>query len=90
MKPETRGRRAIFTGKRCVRLQGVITGPGSRRFEDARKRLGKAAGVAVAKVSDADTIEYLARVESLAPSARQAVLADVAAIVKERIRKEVK
>lgn len=81
---ERRGRRGIFTGKRVARLQGVITAPGSRRFEAARKRLAKAAGVPAAKVSDADTVEYLARVESIDGEARGLVLNEVAETVKAR------
>ena len=81
---ERRGRRGIFTGKRTARLQGVITGTGSRRFEAARKRIAKAAGVAPKKVSDADTIEYLARVEDVAVAFRVLVLMEIAEIVASR------
>lgn len=83
---ETRGRRGLFTGKRTARLQGVITEPGSRRFEQARKRLGKAAGVLAEKVSDADTIVYLTLVEEVSQGSRKLVLAEVAAAVKARAR----
>jgi hypothetical protein len=45
------------------RVQGNITPVGSRRFEQARARLGKLAGREKEQVSDADVIEYLARGE---------------------------
>lgn len=81
---ERRGRRGIFTGKRTARLQGVITEVDSRRFEAARKRLGKAAGVPPEKVSDANTIEYLTRVETVAKDQRVLVLMEIAEIVASR------
>lgn len=59
------GRASIFRGKQGgARLQGVITKAGSNRFEQARKRLARLAGRDVEEVSDADTIEYLARGEA--------------------------
>lgn len=75
MKEERRGRRGIFKGSRTRRLQGVITSRGSSRFEAARKRLSRAAGVD--RASDADTIDYLSFVESIAQGARRIVLDDV-------------
>lgn len=45
------------------RVQGDITPIGSSAFEAARRRVGKLAGVEYEHVSDADTIEYLARGE---------------------------
>ena len=56
------GRRAIFRGKENgVRVQAIITKNGGRWFEEARKRLAKLVGAQAADVSDADTVEYLAR-----------------------------
>lgn len=55
-------RLAIFKEPKTVRLQGVISKPGGVKFEAARKRLGKLAKWK-GPVSDADTIEYLARGE---------------------------
>lgn len=55
---------SIFRDKKGGdRVQGQITPIGSLRFERARKRLGKLADRDVEHVSDADTIEYLARGE---------------------------
>lgn len=42
------------------RVQGGLTKQGSREFEKARAALAKLAKRPIAKVSDADTIEYLA------------------------------
>lgn len=59
------GRASIFRDKKGgSRVQGVMTPIGSRAFEQARQRLGKLASVEKEKVSDADTIEYLARGET--------------------------
>lgn len=57
--------RSIFRGKRGGdRLQGVITPIGSKRFEEARRKLAKLAAREPEEVSDADTIEFLARGEA--------------------------
>ena len=56
------GRRAIFDLPKSKRYQGVISKPGSVKFEAARKRLSKLAAWP-GSVSDADVIEYLARGE---------------------------
>lgn len=56
-------RPAIFDLPKEVRIQGVISKPGSVKFEQARKRLAKLVGWAPERVSDADTIEFLARGE---------------------------
>jgi hypothetical protein len=53
------GRGNIFGPKNGDRVQGVLTREGSRLFEGGRKRLAALSGRA--NVSDADTIEYLAR-----------------------------
>jgi hypothetical protein len=55
------GRRSIFGTKvDGARVQGVLTKPGSKKFEDARRRLGHLAGYEPEQVSDGDTIEFLA------------------------------
>lgn len=67
MKNETRGRRAIFPGKMAAgadRVQGVLSPIGSKAFEQARARLAKLTAREPEQVSDADTIEYLARGET--------------------------
>ena len=43
------------------RYQGILTKVGSQRFEAARALLGALVGRPTKKVSDADTIEFLAR-----------------------------
>jgi hypothetical protein len=59
------GRASIFRDKKDgARLQGIITKAGSQRFEAARKRLARLAARDAEEVSDADTIEYLARGEA--------------------------
>lgn len=56
------GRPSIFKGKEHGdRVQGYISQAGSKQFELARRRLGVLAQWDVKNVSDADTIEYLAR-----------------------------
>lgn len=56
------GRESLFRGKKGGdRVQGVLTPAGSRRFEQARARLGRMIGKDAEKVSDADVIEFLAR-----------------------------
>lgn len=56
------GRPSIFKGKENGdRVQGYISQAGSKKFEDARRRLAVLAQWSVKAVSDADTIEYLAR-----------------------------
>lgn len=63
-KPAT-GRDSIFRHKEGGdRVQGVITKIGSEKFEAARGKLGKLAKRDRQHVSDADTIEYLARGEA--------------------------
>lgn len=58
------GRASIFRDKSGGdRVQGVITQPGSTRFEQRRAALAKLAGRETEDVSDADVIEYLARGE---------------------------
>jgi hypothetical protein len=58
------GRASIFRDKEGGdRVQGVITKDGSKAFEAARKRLALLARRPVTQVSDADTIEFLARGE---------------------------
>lgn len=59
------GQPSIFRNKQGGdRVQGNITPIGSRRFEQARARLGRLAGWECERVSDADVIEYLARGEA--------------------------
>jgi hypothetical protein len=56
------GRRSIFRGKlRTLRVQGIMSRDGMRAFKAARRQLAKLAGVRIVDVSDADTIEFLAR-----------------------------
>jgi hypothetical protein len=57
------GRRAIFDFPKTRRLQGVISGGAAIAFTAARRRLKKLAKWK-GKVSDADTIEFLARGEA--------------------------
>jgi hypothetical protein len=65
------GRRAIFRGKEHGRrVQAIITKAGGKAFEERRKELAKLAGWKVADVSDADTVEYMAR----GPAATRAYL----------------
>jgi hypothetical protein len=64
-KPAT-GREAVFRGKTTgYRVQGVLTQRGAIAFNVARKELARfytaVTGRAIANVSDADVIEYLAR-----------------------------
>lgn len=53
-------RPSIFKNKE-VRVQGMISKMGSTCFEERRKQLARIAGWDPKKVSDADTIEFLAR-----------------------------
>lgn len=56
------GNRSIFREKEGGdRYQGVVTRAGAQKFEEARRRLAKIAKRQPRAVSDADTIEYLAR-----------------------------
>jgi len=55
------GKPSIFVDK-VARVQGVLSRPGSKRFEQARGRLTKLASWPT-PASDGDTIEYLARGE---------------------------
>ena len=67
MRNEKRGRRAIFPGKSSPgadRVQGVLSPVGSKAFEQARARLAAMTQREPEQVSDADTIEYLARGEN--------------------------
>jgi hypothetical protein len=59
------GQPSIF-GKKAGgdRLQGNVTAIGSTAFEQARARLAKLVGWDVERVSDGDTIEFLARGET--------------------------
>ena len=57
-----RGRVSIFE-KNGPKVQGIISLEGARRFELARTRLAQLAGWQERTVSDADTIEFLARGE---------------------------
>jgi hypothetical protein len=66
--PRRLGRASIFRGKENgVRYQGVITKIGALRFERQRARLARIymeeMGRFAAVVSDADTIEFMARGE---------------------------
>lgn len=58
------GRPAIFTPKdgEPVRAQ-ALTIAGSKKFEAHRRRLAKLAGLETTQVSDADTVEFMARGE---------------------------
>lgn len=58
-----RGRLSIFA-KDGPKVQGIISVPGGHKFERARKRLAELAGWQDRTVSDADTIEFLARGEA--------------------------
>ena len=56
------GRPSVFRGKNPKHVvHGLLTNAGKKAFEGHRKDLGKLAGLPAAKVSDSDTIEYLAR-----------------------------
>lgn len=59
------GRPSVFAGKMAGgdRVQGVLTPAGSKAFEAARGRLARMTAREPEQVSDADTIEYLARGE---------------------------
>lgn len=58
------GRDSIFRDKEDgARVQGIITKIGKTAFEDARVKLALLAHRPPDRVSDADTIEYLARGE---------------------------
>ena len=59
MAKSVMGRPTIFKGKKGDRYQGAVTKIGSAKFEAARTRLAKLAGMKTA--SDGDTIEYLSR-----------------------------
>lgn len=60
-------RPAVFDGKdrRSRPIQGIVTAAGSRAFERARLKLGalyaRIMGRTIEKISDGDTVEYLAR-----------------------------
>ena len=54
------GRRRIFTEPVGDRVQGVLTEPGARAFQQARVRLRLLTGWR-GPISDADVIDYLAR-----------------------------
>lgn len=54
-------RPAIFEPKSGARRQSTLTLDGERAFEAARLRLANLSGWTLERVSDADTIEYLAR-----------------------------
>jgi hypothetical protein len=59
------GRASIFREKAGGdRVQGLLTPIGSKRFEQARATLAKLAGRETEQISDADTIEFLARGEA--------------------------
>lgn len=54
----------LFPGKAGgTRVQGILTPVGTRRFELARERLAHLVNKDPEKISDAETIEYLARGE---------------------------
>ena len=56
------GPASVFSGKsKACRVQGILTPEGSLAFEQARARLGSLMGRPGSSVSDADTIEALAR-----------------------------
>lgn len=66
------GRTSIFRDKidgagvlreGAQRVQAIISPKGSRRFEEARRRLATLADREPEQVSDADVVEYLARGE---------------------------
>lgn len=58
------GRPTIFRDKEDGdRVQGIISKRGSTCFENARHELARLAKLEARQVSDADTIEYLARGE---------------------------
>lgn len=61
-KPKIFNRPSIFKHKE-VRVQGMISKAGAECFEVRRKQLAKLSGWDAKKISDADTIEYLARGE---------------------------
>lgn len=59
------GWQSVFRGKNLKRrYQGVLTNAGAKQFEEARRKLAGLVGVARDKVSDGDTIEFLARGEA--------------------------
>ena len=59
------GHRSIFRDKKGGdRLHGIVTKVGSAKFELHRARLALLASRTPDEVSDADTIEYLARGEA--------------------------
>lgn len=60
------GRPTVFPKKnRANVVMGYLTDAGKKAFERCRKDLGRLAGMPTEKVSDADTIEYLARGEDV-------------------------
>jgi len=64
-KKNTGGFPSIFRNKKGgTRYQGVLTKPGSARFEDARNSLAKLASRPVKRITDADVMEFLARGET--------------------------
>ncbi len=62
VKTPTMGRHAIFRGKQA-RVQAIITKTGKLWFEQARAKLARIAELKPADISDADTVEFLARGE---------------------------
>lgn len=58
-----RGRVSIFE-KDGRKYQGIVSAAAGVKFEAARKRLAELAGWADRTVSDADTLEFLARGEA--------------------------
>jgi len=64
MRVPSTGRASIFRNKdRKFRVQAIMSKDGYTAFNVARRKLAALVGWKVAKVSDADVIEYLARGE---------------------------
>jgi hypothetical protein len=62
MRVPATGRASIFRNKlRTCRVQAILSKDGYKAFNVARRKLAALVGWQAAKVSDADTIEYLAR-----------------------------
>lgn len=59
-QPKVSHRPAIYANK-SVRVQGMISKAGATCFEIGRRALAKVSGWKASKISDADTIEFLAR-----------------------------
>lgn len=60
---KTMGRPTIFVGPKTQHIHGSLTAEGSEAFERARAKLAAISKLPPAKVSDGNTVEFLARGE---------------------------